>query len=119
MKKVIVLDDNHDILEAVLLVLKRITKDVVALDQPALLERCIPVDQPSVLLMDIFMGNYDGRKICRLLKDNPLFSQLSIVLFSAQTYTYESVEESGADAILNKPFSMQTLTNVMGKFLNS
>jgi DNA-binding response OmpR family regulator len=113
MQKIIVLDDNSDILEAVSMVLKRKSMDVVALSDPAELEKSIPLHQPAVLLMDIFLGRYDGRKICRHLKDNPVFDQLSIILFSAQTYTPESVEESGADAIMNKPFSLQTLFGII------
>lgn len=113
MQKIIVLDDNEDILEAVSLVLKRKTTDVIALRNPSELMDNIPVHEPAVLLMDIFLGKDDGRSICRSLKDNPSFDQLSVILFSAQAYTPESVEASGADAILNKPFSVKALYHVM------
>lgn len=116
MQKIIVLDDNEDILEAVSLVLKNKSMEVVALRDPAQLEQNLPTHQPALLLMDIFLGKDDGRRICRFLKNSPLFNQLSIILFSAQTYTPESVEESGADAILNKPFSLKTLFSVIEQF---
>jgi CheY-like chemotaxis protein len=120
MQKIIVLDDNDDILEAVSLVLKRkFTDDVVSLNEPTLLEKSIPANQPALLLMDIFIGRYDGRKICRMLKDNPLFDQLAIILFSAQSYTAESVTESGADAVLDKPFSINSLTGVIEKVFSN
>jgi DNA-binding response OmpR family regulator len=119
MQKIIILDDNNDILEAVSLVLKRKSMDVVALNEPALLEEYIPRNEPVLLLMDIFIGRYDGRGICRMLKNNPLFNKLSIILFSAQTYTSESVQESGADAMLNKPFSTQTLISVIDRLVSN
>jgi DNA-binding response OmpR family regulator len=118
MQKVIVVDDNEDILEAVSLVLKRKSMDVVALKDPVQIEQNIPLHQPVLLLMDIFLGRYDGRGICRHLKNSPLFDQLSIILFSAQTYTPESVQESGADAFLNKPFSLKDLSGVIDRLLN-
>lgn len=113
MQKIIVLDDNEDILEAVSLVLKRKPLEVVALRDPGELMNNIPSHEPALLLMDIFLGIDDGRRICRSLKDNPSFDQLSVVLFSAQTYTPESVEASGADAILDKPFSVKTLYKII------
>jgi len=113
MQKIIVLDDNQDILEAVSLVLKRKPLAVVALRDPEELIENIPSHEPALLLMDIFLGKDDGRRICRDLKDNPLFDQLTVVLFSAQAYSPESVEASGADAILDKPFSVKALYNVI------
>lgn len=113
MQKIIVLDDNEDILEAVSLVLKRKPLEVVALRDPGELMDNIPSHEPVLLLMDIFLGKDDGRRICRVLKDNPTFDQLTVVLFSAQAYTPESVAESGADAILDKPFSVKKLYNVI------
>lgn len=118
MQKIIVLDDNEDILEAVSLVLRRKQMDVIALRNPAELEQNIPLHQPVLLLMDIFLGGYDGRKICRRLKDSHLFDQLSVILFSAQTYSKESVVESGADAVLNKPFSLKTLYGLIDNMLS-
>lgn len=118
MQKIIVLDDNEDILEAVSFVLKQKSIDVVTLSDPTLLEQHIPLDQPALLLMDIFLGGYDGRVICRKLKDNRLYDHISIVLFSAQICTPESLEESGADAMLNKPFSLQTLIGILERLDN-
>lgn len=113
MQKIIVLDDNEDILEAVSLVLKNKSMEVIALTDPAQLESNLPVNQPGLLLMDIFLGKDDGRTICRTLKTSPQFTQLSIILFSAQTYAPESVQDIGADAILTKPFSLKTLFSVI------
>lgn len=118
MQKIIVLDDNEDILEAVSMVLKNKSMEVIALTDPAQLASNLPVNEPGLLLMDIFLGNEDGRKICQSLKSNPLFDQLSIILFSAQTYAPESVENIGAAAILNKPFSLKTLFGVIEQFAN-
>lgn len=118
MQKVIIVDDNESILEAVSLVLKRRSMEVVALRNPAKLEDQIREHQPALLLMDIFMGAYDGRDVCRSLKNNPVAEALPIILFTAQQYTPESVEASGADAILDKPFSMKTLFGVVNEVLH-
>lgn len=92
--------------------------EVIALRDPADLEKNIALHQPVLLLMDIFLGGYDGRKICRRLKESQLSDQLWVILFSAQTYSKDSVVESGADAVLNKPFSLKTLYSVIDNMLS-
>lgn len=109
MQKILVLDDNADVLEAVSMVLLRKKLDVEALRDPGMLEESIAHFKPDLLLMDISMGLYDGRALCRRLKNDPRHQDLVVVLFSGQTYTAESIAESGADAILAKPFPSSAL----------
>ena len=117
MQKITVLDDDDSILEAVTMVLTRKSMKVLALKDASLLEQSLQPGEPGLLLMDIFLGKYDGRQICRELKNNPKFSQLLIILFTAQTYSLESIEQSGADAILDKPFSINKLMDTINSVL--
>jgi CheY-like chemotaxis protein len=69
--------------------------------------------------MDIAMGLYDGRTLCRRLKNNPRHHDLAVILFSAQTYTDESIVESGADAVLAKPFPSNALFSAIERLLHN
>lgn len=117
MQKILVLDDNHDILEAVTMVLRRRKLEVIAIEDPEQLYKKIDQHQPDLVLMDIALGLYDGRTLCRKLKNDPAHAHLPVILFSAQTFTYESVEESGADGVLNKPFHVQALFSTIDQLL--
>lgn len=116
-KKILILDDNADILEAVSLVLTMRKMDVVTLADPEKLDPFLVTYQPVLLLMDIALGAYDGRTLCRRLKNSTAYRNMPIILFTAQTYPSDSIEESGADAILNKPFRSQALFDEIERLL--
>lgn len=108
MYKILVLDDNTDIIALVKIILTREHMDVEVSNQPAMIENTIEKFFPDLLLMDISMPPYDGRDICRKLKtENP--KAFSIVLFSANKITHESLKESMADDFIAKPFEMNEL----------
>lgn len=117
MPKILVLDDNADILEAVSMVLQRKQLDVVTIKDAEELNESLARYKPDLLLMDIALGQYDGRTLCRRLKNSALYHDMAIVLFTAQTYTEESIHNSGADAIIAKPFASRALLSVIDGLL--
>jgi DNA-binding response OmpR family regulator len=117
MHKILILDDNRDILDAMSIVLSRKQMDVVTLNEPRKLTHYLMEYKPDLLLMDIALGSYDGRDLCRQVKSDTGDS-LPVVLFTAQNYTPESIEECHADAVLEKPFALQQLYQLVQKFLH-
>jgi CheY-like chemotaxis protein len=66
MPKILVLDDNRDVLETVTFILgKRRKMNVVTLNDPSLLHLFLREHKPDVLLMDVCLGDYDGMDLCR------------------------------------------------------
>jgi len=117
MFKILVLDDNKDILEAISLVLKRKKFDVVTLQDASRLQNSLETFQPNLLMMDISMGMYDGRDLCRKIKLLSGNKDLPVVLFTAQTYTPESVEDAHANAFIEKPFHIKELYELVDQFV--
>ncbi|HJT72571.1 MAG TPA: response regulator, partial [Chitinophaga sp.] len=102
MFKILLLDDDNSILEVVSLVLTRKKLEVIAINDPSLLNNLLEQHHPDLLLMDIALGTYDGRNICREIKDSPA-AEMPVILFSAQSFTDESICECKADAVIKKP----------------
>jgi len=119
MIKVLVLDDNQPILEALSFVLSRKKFEVIALNDPTMLESSLQAHHPDLLLMDIAMGQYDGRNLCRQLKLSPEGASLPIVLFTAKHFSQASIEACRADAVIEKPFRIQELYAVLDQLLHS
>jgi len=117
MWKILVVDDNPDILEAVSLVLSRKNMDVMTLEDPEKLHQSITQFAPDLLLMDIAMGNYDGRNLCREIKTSPDEAKLPVILFSARNYPEESISQCKADSLLAKPFRINELYEVVYSLL--
>ena len=105
MPHILVVDDDADLLELVSLVLKRSHYQVTALQDGAKVMQLVEDGCPDVILMDIYLGETDGRTICRNLKTNDRFHNIPVILYSAGNITSQSIKESMADSFIVKPFN--------------
>jgi DNA-binding response OmpR family regulator len=62
-------------------------------------------------MLDIWMSGYDGRDICRQLKNDPEFSKIPILMISASRDIRQSAIDAGANDFMEKPFEMDSLLN--------
>lgn len=65
----------------------------------------------DIIVSDIMMPDMDGIELCRVVRSTPEFSHIPIVILSAKTDVETKVEglNIGADAYIEKPFSMEQL----------
>ncbi|MFT3704289.1 MAG: response regulator [Agriterribacter sp.] len=113
MIKVLVVDDDEDLLQMIGIMLRAHKMQPNCVGEAGTVRKIINNSRPDVILMDIFLGNYDGRTICSQLKSDPEFAHIPVILYSAAHLTAESVLESGADEFLHKPFSMNMLVGII------
>jgi len=59
--------------------------------------------------MDIFLGDCDGRALCKQLRATEKYARLPVVLYSAGEITNASARDCGATFFLRKLFEMQAL----------
>jgi two-component system phosphate regulon response regulator PhoB len=77
-------------------------------------------EQPELILLDIQMPGLSGLEVCKMLKDDPTTSDLTIVMLTAkgQQSDRERGFAAGADDYFAKPFSplelLQLVDRVMG-----
>ncbi len=64
---------------------------------------------PDLLLLDVWMGEHDGREICMLLKHHIPTSKMPIIIVSANSDIAQAASYAGADDYLAKPFDMDEL----------
>jgi len=117
MWKILVLDDNPGILEAVSLVLSRKHMEVITLENPAVLHEYIGRHHPDILLMDVAMENYDGRRLCKEIKSSPAEAWLPVILFTGRNYSKKSLQRSGANNVISKPFRIDELYDIVSHLL--
>lgn len=106
MNRILVVDDDEDILDSVSLVLRRNGFEVISLsDCRQTVERAAEI-HPDLILLDINLGFCDGRQLCLELKNRHRFPH-HILLFSANPEMAESIELYKADEFIAKPFSIK------------
>lgn len=109
MKKVLVIDDNTDILQLVQMILMNHGFEVLASPQGDDVIAKTESFSPQVILLDVFLSGYDGREICRELKDNPKTKDIPVIMFSAHTKREDIIRECNADDFIAKPFEVNEL----------
>ena len=118
-KKILVIDDDPDILELIDYNLSKAGYRVVT--APSGLNAVWGLEEdgpPDVILLDLMMPTLDGLDMCRFLKSSDDFRDIPVIIVSAKG-SREDIAKGfavGADAYLPKStFSMSTLLHEVQK----
>src|SRR5438105_15358819 len=109
--RILVVDDEPDILELVQYNLGKAQYDVVGVEsgEEALVQvHSIP---PDLIVLDLMLPGVDGLEVCRALKRDTRTAGIPIVMLTARSEDADVVAglELGADDYLTKPFSPRVL----------
>lgn len=115
MKKVLIVDDDKDILTVVKYLLKSHGFKVHTHSTGLNVTDVVDTFHPDLILLDIMLPGKTGIDICKELK---LISDIPIVLFSAHADKIAALKESKADAFVEKPFEISHLLDVINLHLN-
>jgi DNA-binding response OmpR family regulator len=110
--RVLVADDDEDILALVTAVLERSGHDVIAVQDGAQALACVEADNPDLLVLDISMPELDGLEVLRRVRAADATRELPVVLLSAQAQEADVAlgYATGASAYVKKPFSPHDLS---------
>ncbi|GGC23420.1 hypothetical protein GCM10011386_14170 [Parapedobacter defluvii] len=73
---------------------------------------------PDLILLDVKIGNMDGRSLCKHIKQTPGMEAIPIILVSAADGLYVSLDqEGGPDDIILKPFDLDNFLKKIAFFL--
>ena len=114
MHKVLVVDDNQDMVETLERLLSFYQFNVLtALNGQEAVERAID-EQPDIIILDAHMPVMDGFTACKKLKSLKRTQEIPVVILTAKYVDAESRAsgfEIGADDYLLKPFNSKELVN--------
>lgn len=116
MNKILVVDDDLDILEVLKFLLRKNGYEVLLLSEAQKVIETVKEAQPDIVLLDINLSGYDGREICKYLKTT-LKVKTPIILFSANISYRSSYKECSANDFLEKPFEVKKLLSVLRSHL--
>ena len=104
-KKILLIEDEPDILKTTLLLLEVEGYEVLtAVDGLQGLEKA-RTEVPDLIIMDIMLPKLDGYKVCRILKFDEKYSAIPIIFFTARAQVKDELlaKEVRVDAYLKKP----------------
>lgn len=109
-KNILVIEDNHAILDVITLILESEAFNVAGLNKGADFIKHVTEFQPDVIVMDIMLPDIDGRILLKELKDNPLTTHIPALMISAR-YNENNymLDDVAADDFMAKPFNIDDL----------
>src|SRR4051812_28577216 len=112
-KKVLIVDDEPDILEIISYNLTKEGYEIqTAKNGIEALEK-VPLFKPDLIILDIMMPKMSGIEVCKTLRLNPEYNDTLIIFLTALSDESSQVKglETGADDYVNKPISPKVLVS--------
>ena len=120
MKKILIVDDEQDIVESLKFVLEvsgfvcytafngedglRLAKEIM----------------PDLIILDVMMPKINGYKISRLLKFDKKYKDIPILMVTARSQEEDKLigEETGANEYITKPFELDDILAKVKEYLS-
>lgn len=119
MSKILIVDDNADVLHVMQLLLGSRGFKVEVTTKGEETFNLVKTFQPSLIFLDVHLAGMDGREISRLLKTTDETKFIPIILFSANIIKDSTLADSLADEFVAKPFDIHDLLVKINKHIVS
>jgi DNA-binding response OmpR family regulator len=117
-KKILVAEDDQDILFILDLILKKSGYKVEPLpDGTSIVHK--RKDWPDLFILDKDMPSIDGLAIVKYLKLKEETKNIPIIMISCFHYLKNKAKAAGVDEFIEKPFEMSHLLAVVEKYIDS
>jgi len=116
--RVLVIDDSNTIRRSAEIFLRQGGYEVIlAEDGFDALAKVID-HQPQIIFCDILMPRLDGYQTCAIIKRNPRFAEVPVVMLSSKDGVFDKARGRmvGSDDYLTKPFSKDQLLQTVAQF---
>ena len=111
--KILVVDDEEDILEFLSYNLRAEGYDVIVADNGVLAIELAKQQQPSLIILDVQMPDMDGITTCEKIREIPSLKETVVTFLTARSEDYSQIAgfEAGADDYITKPIRPKVLVS--------
>ena len=119
MKKILIVDDEKDIVETLSFMLKTKGFECICTYDGEEGLSLAKNSNPDLVILDVMMPKINGYKICRLLKFDNKYKKIPIIMITARSQDEDKIigEETGADEYITKPFEFSDVLEKINKYL--
>lgn len=117
--KILIIEDAPDTAQLIALTLKAPYREIFIAETCELAREILDDHDVSLILLDLFLPDTDGRNLLIELRERPRTANVPIFVVSAQIGTQAESEcyALGADEFIRKPFDLKNLANAVSSKL--
>ncbi len=110
-KKILIVDDEPNILTALEFLLQRSGYEVLVAQDGGQALQLVDMHRPDLVLLDVMMSVTSGYEVCQRMRERSDLQHIKIVMLSAKGREAEVNKglSMGADCYITKPFSNKDL----------
>lgn len=115
--KVLVIDDSNTIRRSAEIFLGQAGCKVLTAEDGFDALGLIVEESPDLVLCDVLMPRLDGYQTCSLIKKNPKYASLPVIMLSSKDGLFDRVRGRmvGSDEYLTKPFTKDSLLKTVAQ----
>ncbi len=119
MKKILIVDDEADIIEILQFVLEAEGYECITATDGEEGLKLAKEASPDLIILDVMMPKINGYKISRLLKYDSKYKNIPILMITARSQEEDRVigEETGADEYITKPFKVDYVVEKVKNYI--
>ena len=119
MSKILILDDDLDLLTVIKSLLRKRGFEVLAYTDWQKAWDAVKTYKPNLILLDVFLTDIDGLDVCKKLKSSYFTRNIPVIMLSSYPNIAETaIYEFGADDFLAKPFEVNEMVKKIGQVLS-
>jgi len=121
MKKILIVDDEQDIVESLKFVLELAGYSCFCAFNGEDGLKMVKEIVPDLIILDVMMPKINGFKISRLLKFDKKYKDIPIIMLTARSQAGDKLigEETGVNEYITKPFDLDNVTETVNKYLRN
>ncbi len=116
-KKILVLDDNRDILDIVNEVLSYENFEVRTTSISTNILEMARDYNPDLVILDYLLADGNGGEICKQIKADEGLSHIPVIIFSAYINRNVDYPSFGCEAVIPKPFDLNELVDKVNNLI--
>jgi len=125
-KRILVVDDRHDLLHLMRRVLEDEQYQVSILQEGRGAYTHVKTELPDLLILDLKLGDISGQDILKELKNDYVTADIPVIVYTAAVLEAEQVTKLIASdpgryqgvRVVQKPFELESLLNLVEQVLN-
>jgi twitching motility two-component system response regulator PilG len=116
--RVLVIDDSNTIRRSAEIFLRQGGYEVLLAEDGFDALAKVSDHEPDLIFCDILMPRLDGYQTCAIIKRNPRFAQVPVIMLSSKDGVFDKARGRmvGSDEYLTKPFTKEQLLRAVAQF---